>query len=133
MGQTGFQGPLRLRADVVATVLEDGALLLDLETKYFYLLNPSGWAITQLFERGTSLEHARSECARAGAGGEVAGEIDGFVGSLVAEDLLETVDRDEAPSFELSGAWSPPTLEKQDEPLQRVIVNAFDPTIPLAE
>ena len=40
---------LTLRPDVVATVLEDGAVLLDLETKYFYSVNPSGWAILQLF------------------------------------------------------------------------------------
>ncbi len=99
MGQIGFQEPLRLRADVVATVLEDGALLLDLDTKYFYLLNRSGWAITQLFESGTSLEHARSVAARAAAGGDVASEIDCFVGSLVAEDLLETVGSRRGPRF----------------------------------
>ena len=108
-----------------------GALLLDLESKYFYLLNPSGWAITQLFESGTSLAHARSVCA--GAGAAEADQIDGFVGGLVAEALLEPAEQDAAPPFELTGAWSAPTYEKQLEPLQRVIVNAFDPTIPLAE
>ena len=131
MAEIGPEASFRLRPDVVATVLDDGALLLDLESKYFYLLNPSGWAIAQLFEGGTSLAHARSVCA--GAGAAEVEEIDAFVGGLVAEELLEPAEHDAAPPFELAGPWSVPTYEKQLEPLQRVIVNAFDPTIPLAE
>ncbi len=39
MAGIGDEAAFRLRPDVVATVLDGGALLLDLESKYFYLLN----------------------------------------------------------------------------------------------
>ena len=42
-------------------------LLLDLESKYFYLLNPSGWAMTQLFERPASIDHVVERCREWGA------------------------------------------------------------------
>jgi hypothetical protein len=123
--------PQRLRPDVVATVLDDGALLLDLDSKYFYLLNPTGWAVAHLYEEGTTLDHARAVCAA--AGGDNLESVDAFVDALLAEQLLEPADRDEAPGLELASEWVAPTVQKQAEPLQRVIVNAFDPTIPLAE
>ena len=47
-----------LRPDVVATVLDHGALLLDLQSKYFYQLNPSGWSIVQLLELRATGVHA---------------------------------------------------------------------------
>jgi hypothetical protein len=123
-------GPLALRGDVVATVLEDGALLLDLDTKYFFLLNHSAWAVVQLFEAGTTAGHAHDVCVAAGADG---GEVDGLVSLLLSEGVIEPAAADARPALELSAPWAPPSVEKQDEPLQRVIVNAFDPTIPLAE
>jgi hypothetical protein len=130
MGDSRGVGPLQLRADVVATVLDDGALLLDLDSKYFYLLNPAGWAVVQLFEAGTTLERARAECSSAGA--DVT-EVSDFVTTLLDEGLLESGTTDAAPVLDLADAWATPTVRKQEEPLQRVIVNAFDPTIPLAE
>ena len=36
------------RPDVVATVLDDGAILLDLETKFFYELDATAWALASL-------------------------------------------------------------------------------------
>ena len=114
-------GTFALRPDVVATVLDHGALLLDLDSKYFYLLNPSGWAVTQLFESGSSadLEGVRST-----------------VDEMIRERLLQptngaaaTVPTDGEPPAQ----WEPVKLERQAEPLQRVIVSAFDPSIPLAE
>jgi hypothetical protein len=126
----GLPAPLGLRADVVATVLDEGALLLDLQSKYFYLLSPSAWGIVQLFEAGTTAEHARAVCAPVGAAPE---EVDGVVSFLVDEELVEPVATDECPDLALAVAWARPTIEKQGEPLQKVIVNAFDPTIPLAE
>lgn len=132
MGDLGGAGPLQLRADVVATVLDDGALLLDLDSKYFYLVNPSGWAVVQLFEAGTSIDHARAECSAAGA--DDLATVAGFITTLVDEGLLEPAGSDAEPTLELTGVgWAAPTVQKQAEPLQRVIVNAFDPTIPLAE
>jgi hypothetical protein len=130
MGEFGTLEPLRLRDDVVATVLDDGALLLDLDTKYFYVLNKSAWAVVQLFESGTSVEHARKVCAAAAINPL---EIDELVHRLADEQLVEAAEADTTPAFSSVGEWCAPTLEKQQEPLQRVIVNAFDPSIPLAE
>ena len=123
----------QLRADVVATVLDHGALLLDLESKYFYLLNPSGWAVAQLFEDGATVDHAVD---RSRAWGAADTDLDGvrdLVARMAAEQLLEHADTPLNSEGEAVAAWEPVTFERQPEPLQRVIVSAFDPSIPLAE
>ena len=132
MSESTERDPLVLRPDVVATVLDDGAVLLDLETKYFYLLNSTAWAITQLFETGTTVERARAQCRayEPAEGDDGAGEVIGF---LLRDGLVVPHEEDLAPSLELTGPWTPPTIEKQPEPLQRVMVSAFDPSVPLAE
>ena len=123
---------LMLRPDVVATVLEDGAVLLDLETKYFYSVNQSGWAILQLFEIGATRAQAEEQCHAWGAP-----EADGvlkFLDTLVSENLITQLDQPSSPpAIEWTGAWSTPTIEKHREPLQRIMISAFDPTLPLAE
>jgi len=129
-----------LRPDVVATVLDHGALLLDLESKYFYLLNPSGWAMTQLFESPASIADVVAACRTWGA---PATDIDGVrttVEQMITERLLEPTPSNGAavngssPTSTLTGIeWEPVKMERQAEPLQRVIVSAFDPSIPLAE
>jgi hypothetical protein len=123
----------RLREDVVATVLDYGALLLDLDSKYFYLLNPSGWAVVQLFEDGATFDHA---CARARSWGATDADVQGVRQSLsqmLSERLLEPADAPVNADGEPPGAWQPVRFERQAEPLQKVIVSAFDPSIPLAE
>jgi hypothetical protein len=126
-------GTLALRPDIVATVLDDGAVLLDLETKYFFALNSSAWAIVQLFEAGASLNDARAFAATMGAPEEEG--IDPFLGELcdfglLEHTMLETVT---PPPSETGTPWVAPTVERQAQPLQKVIVSAFDPSIPLAE
>jgi hypothetical protein len=132
--QNGHAGPAyALRADVVATVLDHGALLLDLDSKYFYLLNPSGWAVTQLFEEGATVDHALERARSWGASDP---EVDGVRASIqmmVNERLLEPTMEPANAEGEPVAEWQPMTVEKQAEPLQRVIVSAFDPSIPLAE
>jgi hypothetical protein len=122
-----------LRADVVATVLDYGALLLDLDSKYFFQLNPSGWAVTQLFESPTTEAHAVACAHRWGASDEDIPAVRAFVRSLLTFGLVEAAAADTAPDGEAPGEWTTPTLERQPEPLQRVIMSAFDPSIPLAE
>lgn len=122
-----------LRPDVVATVLDHGALLLDLESKYFYLLNPSGWAMTQLFETGASVNDAVDRCR---AWGAPEADLEGArraIAQMVDERLLEPCAAVSAAEGEAPPTWEPVKLERQAEPLQRVIVSAFDPSIPLAE
>jgi hypothetical protein len=124
------------RPDVVATVLDHGALLLDLESKYFYLLNPSGWAMAQLFETGASVDQVVELCRGWGAPEP---DLDGVrmtVDQMVSERLIQPTDMngiDRSLIGEAPATWEPVKLERQAEPLQRVIVSAFDPSIPLAE
>ena len=99
MGQIGFQEPLGLHADVVATVLEDGALLLDLDTKYLLPAEPERLGDHAAL-RERDVARARPVGGRTRRRGpDVASEIDCFVGSLVAEDLLETVGTRRGPRF----------------------------------
>jgi hypothetical protein len=131
--QVASNGSYRLRDDVVATVLDHGALLLDLDSKYFYLLNPSGWAVAQLFEDGASVDHA---VERASAWGASEGEISGIrstIEQMVSERLLEPAASAANVYGDAPTNWEPVRFERQAEPLQKVIVSAFDPSIPLAE
>jgi len=121
-----------LRGDVVATVLEDGAVLLDLESKYFYALNATGWSIVQHFEAGSFLA-AVDDYARA-SGAPDDGSVRTFVAALESFGLLEpTIAAGEGDPPAAPPVWTPPTIERQPEPLQRVLVSAFDPSVPLAE
>ena len=122
-----------LRPDVVATILDHGALLLDLDSKYFYLLNPSGWAITQLFEDGATVEHALSRAQAWGATDADLGAINAMVGQMQSERLIEPTGSVANAAGTAPLEWQPVSLERQAEPLQKVIVSAFDPSIPLAE
>lgn len=124
---------LILRPDVVVTTLEGGAVLLDLKTKYFYSVNESGWAITQLFETGTTPADVLTRSIGWGANGTL-DSVSAFVERMAAEGLLTSGgDPATPPQSDFTGEWTPPSLEKHKEPLQRVMISAFDPTLPLAE
>jgi len=123
---------LALRADVVATVLEDGAVLLDLQTKYFYALNGSAWAILQRFEAGATVAEVEAFARSCGAPDDDG--VRSFVAAVRAYDLLEAADSAaDAEPMPPPRIWNAPTVERQAEPLQRVLVSAFDPSIPLSE
>ena len=126
-----------LRSDVVATMFEDGAVLLDLETKYFYELNRTGWFIASMFEAGTTESEVIACCREQGAVDGV--DIDAVraaIATLAREGLLAAAEpqgfAEPAPAASPCG-WETPTIVKQPEPLQRIIVSAFDPSIPLVE
>jgi hypothetical protein len=127
-------GMLSLRPDVVATVLDDGAVLLDLDSKFFYALNSSGWALVQLFEAGASLNDVRAFATASGAPDDES--VEDFMSQLCDYGLLEPLMLESMPAPpapETGIAWVTPTVERQAQPLQKVIVSAFDPSIPLAE
>jgi hypothetical protein len=132
-GASATQEVLALKPDVVVTVMEDGAVLLDIGTKYFYSVNATGWAIVQMLENGASAEQIKDQCDR-WDGGAADGSIAGFIETLVRENLVikDSGSRSANPP-EFTGKWSLPTIEKHKEPLQRIMVSAFDPSIPLAE
>jgi hypothetical protein len=121
-----------IRPTISAAPLDDGAVLLDLETKFFYAVNASGWSILQLFESGASLHdvEARTRTWGAPEGDGVAA----FVQQLHQFDLLEPANGSgETGEVSWTGPWATPTIERQAEPLHNVMVSAFDPSIPLAE
>lgn len=123
---------LGMSADVVATVLGRGAVLLDLRSKYFYRVNASGWAILQILEDATALREVKNQCRQWGSQDEA--PIDAFIDQLTTHAILEergVAGRGAAVRFE--GPWEAPEIERQPQPLQRVIISAFDPSIPLAE
>jgi len=123
----------RLRPDVVCTVLNEGAVVLDLRSKYFYSANSTAWAILQMFETGASPAEVRAAGRRWGDPGDAAG-VDGVLNQILAEDLVEPADAPATAPPEIAvPAWVPPVLCKNQEPLQRIMVSAFDPGLPLAE
>jgi hypothetical protein len=125
---------LALRPDVVVSVLEDGAVLLDLSTKYFYSVNSSGWAIVQMFEHGTLIEEVKAKCVVWSGGDKDSAAVDFFIKTLLTENLVVRTGNPSVPhTARLNGGWSRPVLEKHKEPLQRIMTSAFDPSIPLAE
>lgn len=129
---TSTSSLLSLRSTVSAGVLDDGAVLLDLESKYFYVLNATGWAITRLFESGASVDDVQRAARQWGASDDAS--IAAFIARLREFDLLEPAASPEAAvEVPWSGSWTVPTIERQSEPLQTVMVTAFDPSIPLAE
>ena len=124
----------RLRADVVATVLNEGAVILDLRSKFFFSANPTAWAIAQMFEMGATRAEVHAASRHWGAGPADAPMIDGLMDQMMAEGLVEPVA---VAATAVAGiavsAWILPTLSKHQEPLQRIMVSAFDPGMPLAE
>lgn len=127
-----------LRPDVVATLLDEGAVLLDLDSKYFYRLNRTGWLVVQCFESGATLDEVKAYCARLGATGGDAPAIAALLDLLTQDRLIEVspelaADPVTVPQGDHTATWSTPTIEKQSEPLQRVIISAFDPSVPLVE
>jgi hypothetical protein len=126
-------GVLVLRPEVVGTVIEDGAVLLNLETNDFYEVNATGWAILQLFEGGAQRDQVMQRCRQWGAPANdpaVAKFVDVLVGdALVVSSEWPASDAD----ITLAAAWSAPTIEKAPEALQRIVRSPFDPTLPLAE
>jgi hypothetical protein len=123
-----------LRDDVVSTIIDDGAMLLDLRTKYFFSLNPSGAAILELIEAGATRQEVLDACTDWGMPIDQAPMVDAFLDALARDDLIEVgVDGGPASAAPLAGDWLPPSVEKQREPLQRIMASAFDPSLPLAE
>ena len=135
--------------DVVHTELEDGAVLLHLGTRFYYSLNEVGRTIWRLLESVDNPEglterllgqyqvtedHARASLSR-------------FLQELDREQLVLATTGDgpgasvpagdgQTGTAQPSGAtsrFSEPELIKHDEPLHEVVMNPFDPQLPLAE
>ena len=58
---------LALSPNVVVTPLGEGALLLHLDSKFFYSINQSAWSILQLLEAGSTPQDIMARCREWGA------------------------------------------------------------------
>ncbi len=125
---------MTLNPDVVVTVLEEGAVLLELQTKFFYSVNSTGWAIVQMFENGATVGQINAQCVAWGAPAADMEKVNAFVQAFT-DDYLVISEGGPGDNSEVSfnGPWVLPVVEKHKEPLQRVMVSAFDPSLPLAE
>jgi len=125
---------LSLRPDVVVTVLEDSAVLLDLQTKFFYSVNSTGWLIVQLLENGTSKNGIIDRCSAWGAPNMEIDRIESFLQVFLTDGMVTVAEGSPADAdIQFKGPWTAPVVEKHKEPLQRIMVSAFDPSLPLAE
>lgn len=125
---------LALSSDVVLTPLGDGALLLHLDSKFFYSINLPGWSIVQFLEAGATIREIVSKCVDWGAGENDRSAIEDYVQTLIGYGLVGEFDgkqTGQTPRF--SGSWQAPAIEQHDEPLERIVTSAFDPSVPLAE
>jgi len=138
---------LEKHPEVVCTELEDGAVLLNLETRLYYSLDRVGLDIWNLIDSvGDPAELADRLMTLYEAGDESPQElVNAFLERLQSEALVVAAE-DEAhesptthsppPSDQLGGPRSPltaPLLSKHDEPLHEVPLHPFDLQLPLAE
>ena len=137
--------------EVVHTDLEDGAVLLHLETKFYYSLNEVGQAVWRLLDSAQSFEDltqklmAEYEVEE----GQAKESVSKFLQELEREQLVfphqegggvcgrEEHRREGSATADTSPAkkkaFPEPELIKHDEPLHDVVMNPFDPQLPLAE
>ena len=133
--------------EVIYTDLVDGAVLLHGETKYFYSLDPVGTTIWRLLDETKTVDGLVSRLV---AEYEVSPElartcVSEFIQHLEQEQLImpdgiagapagepeDIASSDTAP--EARKRFDRPELIKHDEPLHAVVMNPFDPQLPLAE
>jgi len=129
--------------EVVCTELEDGAVLLNMETRFYYSLNDSGLEIWRLLETpGEGDELGRRLTARLEVDDATAAEAaSSFLVELERERLVVAADGVQAGAPVSSEAeaggerrrFSAPELIRHDEPLHEVTTSPFDSQLPLAE
>ncbi len=128
--------------EVVVTELEDGAVLLNMESRLYYSLNNSALEIWHLLDSpAESQEIAQRLAGQVEVDEAQATEaVSAFLTELQNERLVIVADgidpgrTTEAPA-ETDGRqpFTQPELIRHDEPLHEVPVSAFDPQLPLAE
>jgi hypothetical protein len=134
--------------EVVCTELEEGAVLLNMETRLYYSLNQSGLEIFRLLaasaDESELVRHVadRFDVDEQGA----LAAVTGFLAQLGGERLV-LADEGGTAGSPFAGAtaaaeteteagrrpFTQPELIKHDEPLHEVSTSPFDPQLPLAE
>ncbi len=133
--------------EVIYTDLVDGAVLLHGETKFFYSLDPVGTTIWRLLDETHTMDGlVRRLVAEYEVSPELARTcLSEFIGQLEHEQLVTPAGLAGTPAGEPSDIapsdtarearkrFDRPELIKHDEPLHAVVMNPFDPQLPLAE
>jgi hypothetical protein len=135
---------LERNPEVVTTELEEGAVLLNIETGFYYSLNEPGaeiWRSVDAAEGAqelTDLLRQRFDVDPDGA----AAAVSGFTAELEREGLLARSNGASSRPARAAAAdaargnrrpFAEPELIKHDEPLHEVSISPFDPQLPLAE
>jgi hypothetical protein len=126
--------------EVVCTELEEGAVLLNMDSRLYYGLDPVGLEVFHLAQGAEDAEALGNEL-------EARFEVDGerarvtaaaFVKQLEEKGMLVSGDGAEpsvkpTPPDGPKRPFSEPELVQHDEPLHNVAISPFDPQLPLAE
>jgi hypothetical protein len=133
--------------EVVYTDLEDGAVLLHGETKFFYSLNEVGAAIWRwldsidtdgaLVEQLLAEYDVREDAAKSSIA-ELVGELERYQLVVCDPGSPDSSGGSATGPHRRGGGgvrktFSRPQLLKHAEPLHAVVMNPFDPQLPLAE
>jgi hypothetical protein len=87
-----------------------------------------------MLENGASKNQIMDQCTAWGAPNGAVKKIEAFLQVFFADDLVTIEEGSPADAnIEFKGSWMLPIVEKHKEPLQKVMVSAFDPSLPLAE
>lgn len=127
---------------VVCTELEDGAVLLNMDSRLYYSLNNSALDIWRVLGAPTEPNDiVRRLTAHLDADDGTADTVAAFVKDLEQERLVVTADAQEDGSGTAAtpvagaepGSFVAPELIRHDEPLHEVQISPFDAQLPLAE
>jgi hypothetical protein len=130
--------------EVVTTELEEGAVLLNIETGFYYSLNEPGAEIWRGVDAAADPDALAERLRERFALGDVSARtaVTEFLAELEREGLVAPGEGDEEPVPSPSAVRDPagerqsfakPELVKHDEPLHEVSMSPFDSQLPLAE
>jgi hypothetical protein len=130
--------------EVVYSEMEDGAVLLNLESRFYYSLDAAGLEVWKAVDEAAGpADLVRALLTRFDATEDVAdARVRQFVAALQAERLVLPAEASEAgsqrakPATVADGRRPPltgPSLVKHAEPLHEMSPHPFDPQLPLAE
>jgi hypothetical protein len=125
--------------EVVSTELEDGAVLLNMQTRLYYSLNDAGLEIWRRIGAASSEQELSGNLSGLFNADEerVREAVGRFIPELEREGLvIESADEHATSAWPQANGkkkLEDPELVKHDEPLHEVPTSPFDPQLPLAE
>jgi hypothetical protein len=123
---------------VVCTVVEDGAVLLNMETRLYYSLNEPALDLWNLVDQAGTPEGLAQLVSTQFAVDSQRAKVttSEFFAELERERLVGPAEGNApaaAPAPGEKRALADPELVRHDEPLHEVTTSPFDPQLPLAE